>query len=84
VHTASVCVCVVRSDYKRNLSDFSRAFESAPAGPRVSDAVGQLFMALVFKIILTVITFGIKVLHLLVLMVLCLTYRYLYMFMQLS
>ena len=50
------------SDYHRNFTDLSAAaIESAPTGPGVYRALWLLALALIFKIVITVFTIGIKV-----------------------
>lgn len=49
-------------DYHRNFTDLSAAaIESAPTGPGVYRALWLLALALIFKIVITVFTIGIKV-----------------------
>ena len=48
-------------DYQRNFTNANEEFVSAPLGPGVSEAMWQLALALVFKMVITVFTFGIKV-----------------------
>ncbi|XP_069193313.1 H(+)/Cl(-) exchange transporter 5 isoform X7 [Procambarus clarkii] len=49
------------SDYQRNFTSANTAIEIAAAGPGVLQAVWLLALALVFKCVVTVFTFGIKV-----------------------
>jgi chloride channel 3/4/5 len=49
------------SDYNRNYTNVNGAIESAAAGTGVYTALALLFLALVFKIVLTIFTIGIKV-----------------------
>ncbi len=49
------------SDYNRNLTDATSEFMSAPLGSGVVNSMWQLSLALIFKMIITVFTFGIKV-----------------------
>jgi len=49
------------SDYNRNFSNVNSAIEIAAAGPGVYNAMWLLTLALVFKFIVTIFTFGIKV-----------------------
>ena len=53
-------LCVPPSDYQRNLTDVNEAFKSAPLGPGVVAAIWQLVLALIFKMLITIFTFGIK------------------------
>ena len=48
-------------DYDRNVTNVNEDFKSAPLGPGVTDAMWQLTLAVLFKMIITVFTFGIKV-----------------------
>ncbi|ELU04325.1 hypothetical protein CAPTEDRAFT_175229 [Capitella teleta] len=48
-------------DYQRNLTDVNEAFKSSPLGPGVVAAMWQLALALIFKMVITIFTFGIKV-----------------------
>ncbi|KAK4872907.1 hypothetical protein RN001_014936 [Aquatica leii] len=48
-------------DYNRNFTDVNSAIEIAAAGPGVYRAVWLLILALVFKLIMTIFTFGMKV-----------------------
>ncbi|XP_071445832.1 H(+)/Cl(-) exchange transporter 5 isoform X3 [Hetaerina americana] len=48
-------------DYNRNFTDVNSAIEIAAAGPGVYRAVWLLVLALIFKLVGTVFTFGIKV-----------------------
>ncbi len=54
-------LCLLCSDYTRNVTDVTTEFESAPLGPGVKNALWQLALALIFKGAITVFTFGIKV-----------------------
>ncbi|KAF4529490.1 hypothetical protein B566_EDAN015001 [Ephemera danica] len=47
-------------DYNRNFTDVNSAIEIAAAGPGVYNAIWLLVLALVFKLIGTIFTFGIK------------------------
>ncbi|XP_037788408.1 H(+)/Cl(-) exchange transporter 5-like isoform X2 [Penaeus monodon] len=49
------------SDYQRNFTNVNTAIEIAAAGPGVLQAVWLLALALIFKCVVTVFTFGIKV-----------------------
>ena len=49
------------SDYNRNYTNVNGAIESAAAGTGVYTALALLFLALVFKIVMTIFTIGIKV-----------------------
>jgi chloride channel 3/4/5 len=49
------------SDYNRNFTDVNSAIEIAAAGPGVYNAIWLLVLALVFKLVGTIFTFGIKV-----------------------
>ena len=49
------------SDYQRNFTDIKAALEIAPAGPGVYKAMWLLILALIFKLVATVFTFGMKV-----------------------
>ncbi|KAK2160894.1 hypothetical protein LSH36_125g02012 [Paralvinella palmiformis] len=49
------------SDYQRNLTDATTDFTSANIDSGVTRAMWQLALALVFKMVITVFTFGIKV-----------------------
>ncbi|KAJ8867424.1 hypothetical protein PR048_031225 [Dryococelus australis] len=53
-NTDSLC------DYNRNFTDVKSAIEIAAAGPRVYKAVWLLVLALIFKLITTIFTFGFK------------------------
>ena len=57
------CEYVVCSDYRLNMTDIASDVISAPIGDQATSAVWQLSLALVFKMIVTVFTFGIKVHH---------------------
>lgn len=48
------------SDYNRNFTDVNSAIEIAAAGPGVYKAVWLLVLALVFKLVATIFTFGFK------------------------
>ncbi|EFX79887.1 hypothetical protein DAPPUDRAFT_319185 [Daphnia pulex] len=48
-------------DYNRNYTNVNGAIESAAAGTGVYTALALLFLALVFKIVMTIFTIGIKV-----------------------
>ncbi|KAK6627433.1 H(+)/Cl(-) exchange transporter 3 [Polyplax serrata] len=48
-------------DYNRNFTDVNSAIEIAAAGPGVYQAVRLLSLALIFKLVATVFTFGMKV-----------------------
>ncbi|XP_059468590.1 H(+)/Cl(-) exchange transporter 4 isoform X2 [Neocloeon triangulifer] len=48
-------------DYNRNFTDVNSAIETAAAGPGVYNALWLLSLALIFKLVGTVFTFGIKV-----------------------
>ncbi|XP_034255986.1 H(+)/Cl(-) exchange transporter 5 isoform X3 [Thrips palmi] len=48
-------------DYNRNFTDVKSSIELAPAGPGVYEAMWLLVLALIFKLVLTVFTFGMKV-----------------------
>ncbi|XP_018325354.1 H(+)/Cl(-) exchange transporter 5 isoform X2 [Agrilus planipennis] len=48
-------------DYNRNFTDVNSAIEIAAAGPGVYKAMWLLMLALIFKLIMTVFTFGMKV-----------------------
>ncbi|CAL4065808.1 unnamed protein product [Meganyctiphanes norvegica] len=48
-------------DYQRNFTNVNTAIEIAAAGPGVLKAVWLLSLALIFKVVVTVFTFGIKV-----------------------
>ena len=54
-------LCWCCSDYKRNLSTPHPYQDSAVAGSGVHSALWKLFLALIFKAIITIFTFGIKV-----------------------
>ncbi|KAJ9585744.1 hypothetical protein L9F63_002439, partial [Diploptera punctata] len=47
-------------DYNRNFTDVNSAIEIAAAGPRVYKAVWLLLLALIFKLVATIFTFGFK------------------------
>ena len=49
------------SDYNRNYTNVNGAIESAAAGSGVYTALGLLFIALLFKVAMTIFTIGIKV-----------------------
>lgn len=49
------------SDYNRNFTDVKSSVELASAGPGVYEAMWLLVLALIFKLVLTVFTFGMKV-----------------------
>ena len=53
--------CSYYSDYNRNFTDVKSAIELASAGPKVYKAMWLLVLALVFKLVSTVFTFGMKV-----------------------
>jgi len=55
----------VHSDYKLNMTDVTSDVVSGPIGDKAVSALWQLSLALVFKMIVTVFTFGIKVCHVL-------------------
>ena len=62
--TRHVCdVDVAYSDYRLNLTDITSDVVSGPIGDKATSALWQLSLALVFKMIVTVFTFGIKVRH---------------------
>lgn len=48
-------------DYKRNFTDVNSHIAQAEAGPGVYDSLWRLGLALIFKLVITVFTFGIKV-----------------------
>ncbi|CAH0545831.1 unnamed protein product [Brassicogethes aeneus] len=48
-------------DYNRNFTDVKSAIDIAPAGPGVYEAIWQLMLALVVKLVMTIFTFGMKV-----------------------
>ncbi|XP_075587327.1 chloride channel protein 3 isoform X2 [Dermatophagoides farinae] len=48
-------------DYYRNYTNVNQHAQIAQAGPGVYTSVAQLFAALIFKLIITIFTFGIKV-----------------------
>ncbi|XP_065348820.1 H(+)/Cl(-) exchange transporter 4 isoform X1 [Cloeon dipterum] len=48
-------------DYNRNFTDVNSAIETAAAGPGVYNALWLLSLALIFKLVGTIFTFGIKV-----------------------
>ncbi|XP_074649911.1 H(+)/Cl(-) exchange transporter 4-like isoform X2 [Tubulanus polymorphus] len=48
-------------DYQRNMTNVNEKIESAAGGHRLVNAMWQLALALVFKAIITIFTFGIKV-----------------------
>lgn len=48
-------------DYKRNYTDVSKRIEIAEAGPGVYRSIWLLILALIFKLVITIFTFGIKV-----------------------
>ena len=52
---------VMCSDYHMNVTDISSDVISGPIGDQAVSAIWQLSLALVFKMIVTVFTFGIKV-----------------------
>jgi len=54
---------VVCSDYRLNMTDLTSDVVSGPIGDKAASAIWQLSLALVFKMIVTVFTFGIKVCH---------------------
>jgi len=54
-------VYVHRSDYRLNMTDISSDVVSGPIGDKAVTALWQLSLALVFKMIVTVFTFGLKV-----------------------
>lgn len=54
-------VFILSSDYNRNFTDVNSEIEIAAAGPGVYKAVWLLSLALIFKLIATVFTFGMKV-----------------------
>jgi len=49
------------SDYRLNVTDITSDVISGPIGDQAISAVWQLSLALVFKMVVTVFTFGIKV-----------------------
>ena len=49
------------SDYKRNFSSMSQAIETSEAGPGVYTALWQLAVVFVFKFLVTIFTFGMKI-----------------------
>ena len=49
------------SDYNRNFTNVNSAIGLAAAGPGVYTAIWLLLLALIFKFIVTIFTFGIKV-----------------------
>jgi len=49
------------SDYRLNMTDVTSDVVSGPVGDKAVSALWQLSLALVFKMIVTVFTFGIKV-----------------------
>ena len=60
----NVLVCVVPcSDYGMNITDVTDPIQSASMKGGVVRALWQLALALVFKSIITIFTFGIKVRH---------------------
>ncbi|KAI7694908.1 H(+)/Cl(-) exchange transporter 3 [Sarcoptes scabiei] len=48
-------------DYYRNYTNVNQRAQIAQAGPGVYTSIAQLFAALIFKLIITIFTFGIKV-----------------------
>lgn len=54
-------IFVLYSDYKRNYDRAQAGVEMAEAGPGVFNAIWLLLLALIFKFIITIFTFGIKV-----------------------
>ena len=52
---------VIFSQYNRSFTNTSTAFESVPLGYGVQKAMWLLALALVFKLVITIFTFGIKV-----------------------
>ncbi|KAF0313157.1 H(+)/Cl(-) exchange transporter 3 [Amphibalanus amphitrite] len=48
-------------DYKRNFSSMSQAIETSEAGPGVYTALWQLAIVFVFKFLVTIFTFGMKI-----------------------
>lgn len=58
------CVAVsntANSDYKRNFTNVNTPIERAEAGPLVYESMWRLGAALIFKMLITIFTFGIKV-----------------------
>lgn len=51
----------VYSDYNTTMTDLTSDVVSGPIGDKAVSAIWQLSLALVFKMIVTVFTFGIKV-----------------------
>jgi chloride channel 3/4/5 len=49
------------SDYVRNVTDVNSEVVSAPLNTRAVNAIWQLTLALIFKMVITIFTFGIKV-----------------------
>ena len=49
------------SDYARNMSDIDNLEGTAPIGPGIQNALWQLALAMIFKMVITIFTFGIKV-----------------------
>ncbi|OQR66649.1 H(+)/Cl(-) exchange transporter 3-like [Tropilaelaps mercedesae] len=48
-------------DYKRNFTDATARIDIAEAGPGVYEALWQLAIGFIFKLVITVFTFGVKV-----------------------
>lgn len=48
-------------DYKRNFSSVNKHIEIAEAGPGVYQSLGLLVLSLIFKLTITIFTFGLKV-----------------------
>jgi len=54
-------LCVHCSDYRLNLTDVTSDVVSGPIGDQAVTALWQLSLALIFKMIVTIFTFGLKV-----------------------
>jgi len=61
LYCEKMSVYVHRSDYRLNMTDISSDVVSGPIGDKAVTALWQLSLALVFKMIVTVFTFGLKV-----------------------
>ena len=49
------------SDYQRNYTNVNQDFPASAAGDGVYEALWKLPLALIFKVLITIFTFGIKV-----------------------
>jgi len=60
-HMYLIVLCLDCSDYRLNMTDVTSDVVSGPVGDKAVSALWQLSLALIFKMIVTVFTFGLKV-----------------------